>query len=237
MLNIRKFLLIVSYLVLFAISCIFSLKVFEAFFFNKYLIQTPNLKNMTYDEASIILYNSDLKIVKMGAEYSDLPEGQIYSQLPKAGKKIKKGRVLKVWISKGKNSVVVPDFRDMNLLDARVIAEQKGFKVQNITYVNHNLKYNRIITTEPSEGSIVSGNKEISFLVSLNKKEDIIRMPEIIGLTLSEAKAILRKNQLFIGNIQYMESYDLDSDIIIESSIERSEKVAAGSSVDVIVTK
>ncbi len=233
----KKILLILSYVVLLSIGTFFSLKVFETFFFNKHLIETPNLKGLTLDKSSILLHNTGLKIEKMGEAFSELPENQIYSQEPKAGKKIKKGRILKVWVSRGKNTVVVPDFRDMNILDAKVLAEQKGFKIKNTVHTNHNLRYNRVVATEPASGSIVTGDKEISFLVSLNKKEDTIRMPEVIGLSIEEARSLLRRNQIFIGEVTYMDNFNLESGIIVESSIERGEKIAAGSSVDIIVTK
>lgn len=233
----KKIFLIISFFILFTMSLIFSFKTFEAFFFNRYLIKTPNLKNLTIDEASILLHNSDLKLKKMGEEYSDLDEGLLYSQLPLPNKKIKKGRIIKVWVSKGKNSAAVPDFNNMNLLDAKVLAEQKGFAIKNTSYVEHKLKYNRVIATDPPRGSLVSGKKEINFLVSLGQKEDNVRMPDIIGLNIEEGRSILKQNQIFIGNIGYIESVNLNEGIIIESSILLGEKIPAGSAVDIIVTK
>lgn len=233
----KKKILILSYLILFAIGLLFSLKTFEAFFFNKYLIQTPDLKNLTLEEASILLHNSGLRLEKMGEDYSELAEGLLYSQIPLTNKKIKKGRTIKVWVSKGRSTHVVPDFRDMNLLEARVLAEQKGFQLRNTTYVDHSLRYNRVISTEPPTGSLVSGQEPISFLVSLGQREDFVRMPEIMGLTLEEARTILRNNQLFIGNVNEIENFHLDVGIIIETSVQRGEQLPAGSSVNVTITK
>lgn len=233
----KKKLLIISYTVIMGLSLFLWLKIFEASFFNKYLLLTPNLKNLTLDEASILLHNSNLKLEKMGEEFSDLEEGKLYSQIPRANQKIKKGRTIKVWVSKGKNTAVVPDFREMSLLDARVLAEQRGFIIKNLTYVDHKFGYNRVIATEPPEGSVLSHNDEISFLLSVGQKEENVRMPEIIGLTLEEARSILRENQLFIGGVTYISSFQLDSGIIIESNINRGEKIPPGSSVNVVVTE
>jgi beta-lactam-binding protein with PASTA domain len=233
----KKIFLIISLFILFTISLVFSFKTFEAFFFNKYLIKTPNLKNLTFEEAGVLLHNSGLKLKKMGEEYSDVEEGRLYSQIPLPNKKIKRGRVIKVWVSKGKNSAVVPDFKNMNLLDAKVLAEQKGFDIKNISYVEHKLKYNRVITTDPPNGSLVSGKKEINFLVSLGQKEDNVRMPDIIGLGVEDARTLLKQNQIFIGNIKYIESINLEKGVIIESSIPLGDKIPAGSTVDITATK
>ena len=62
-------------------------------------------------------------------------------------------------------------------------------------------------------------------------------MPDIIGLGVDEARTLLRQNQIFIGNIKYIESFNLEKDVIIESSIPLGDKIPAGSTVDIIATK
>lgn len=233
----KKKLLILSYIGLIALSLFLWFNIFKVNFFNHYLIQTPNLRNLTLDEASILLHNSGLRLVKMGEEFSELDEGKVYSQIPRAEQNIKKGRTIKVWISKGKNTAVVPDFREMTLLDARVLAEQRGFNIKNLTYVDHHFGNNRVIATEPPAGSILSHNNELSFLLSIGQREESIRMPEIIGLGLEEARSILRREQLFIGTVDYISTFQLESGIIIESSIRRGERIPPGSSINVVITK
>lgn len=233
----EKRILMFCNIILFFIGVYFSGSIFFKFFFNEFLLEAPDLKSLSINEASILIRNSNLKIRKMGEEYSELEKGKIYSQLPLAGKSIKKERLIKVWVSKGKNSVTVPNFNGLDVLEAKVLAEQKGFKIKNIAYTPDQPKRNTVLATEPVAGSIMANKKEISFLVSSGQVNDYVRMPDIIGLALEDAKEVLQNLQIYISDVEYMASDFLDSGIVVDVNISVNERVKKGSSVEIVITE
>ena len=80
----------------------FSLKIFQIVYFNEKYYKVPNLKSYTVKEVTEALKNSELSIKEAGEEFSDLPIGEIFLQEPEANSVVKKGRTIKVWVSKGK---------------------------------------------------------------------------------------------------------------------------------------
>ena len=122
------------------------------FFFNDYLYETPNLKGLTINEAKGLV-ETNFKLIDMGEHYSEFEKGQIYSQLPISQKHIKKGRPIKVWISKGMDTIILPDLKGKNMQDARVILSDLGIKVDRVSRTMESYTNNKIIGTDPSEGT------------------------------------------------------------------------------------
>ncbi len=235
--RLKKFLMSLIIFCLFIPLLYFGHKVFVKLFFNDFFIETPNLISMEFIRAKNDLKITQLKAVKIGEDFSEYDKGLIYSQIPDPGKIIKPGRSIKVWVSKGKKEVKIPDFSKMDLTSARVLAEKKGLNIKNITYTHHNYAYNRVITSDPSPGEVVADNSDISFLVSIKNDSHSLYMPDLIGVNLREAKVIFNKNGIIIGKKDYINDPILENDIILESNPRPGEKIKAGTVVDLIINQ
>lgn len=204
------------------------------FFFHDFLYETPNLKGLTVEEAKALV-GSEFKLVDMGEHYSELKKGEIYSQLPVSPKHIKKGRPIKIWISKGMDTVVLPDLKGKNMQDARVILSDLGIKVDRISHTMEGYMNNRVMGTDPSEGSLVSRGSSVSLLINVSKIKNI-RMPDILGFSLGEGEKILREKKLVIGDIKKISRNDFPEDTIIDISYPAGKDVLAGSVINITVT-
>lgn len=215
----------------------FSGNIFLKYYFNEFLIVTPDLSNFSVSEAEKLLSKESLEIKEMGEDFSQYDRGKIFSQEPKAGKVIKKGRIIKVWISRGQDQVVVPDFNGMDLSDAKATAEKLGLRLKNISYAQKNAVYNQVISSDPEAGSTVYRNKEISFLVDMKKVGAKVRMPDLIGVDVFTGKRLLKSKNLIMGNIEYIQNGELESGIIVDSGIQPGIMTFEGTVVDVIINK
>lgn len=204
------------------------------FFFHDYLYETPNLKGLTVEEAKALV-GSEFKLVDMGEHYSELKKGEIYSQLPMSPKHIKKGRPIKIWISKGMDTVILPDLKGKNMQDARVILSDLGIKVDRISHTMEGYMNNKVIGTDPSEGSSVSRGSSVSLLINVSKIKNI-RMPDILGFSLGEGEKILREKKLVIGDVKKIYRNDFPEDTIIDISYPAGKDVLAGSVINITVT-
>lgn len=206
-------------------------------YFNRFYYYTPELIGMSYSEVQKELPSGTINIVEEGQDFSDYPQGVIFKQEPLPEKVVKKGRNIKVWVSKGREVYKVPDFIGYSLIQVRADLEKAGVEAGTVAYINSNLPYNTIIATNPRVGgSLVKGQK-LSFLVSRFENKAEVVVPELSGLTLDEAKDLLDKNGLILGNVTYMKILGLDPGIVVESSMAAKQKVSAGTSVDLTVSQ
>ena len=204
------------------------------FFFNDYLYETPNLKGLTINEAKGLV-ETNFKLIDMGEHYSEFEKGQIYSQLPISQKHIKKGRPIKVWISKGMDTIILPDLKGKNMQDARVILSDLGIKVDRVSRTMEGYTNNKIIGTDPSEGTVISRGSPVSLLVNVSRIENI-RMPDILGFSIKEGEDILREKNLVIGDIRKVYRVDFPIDTIIDTNYPAGKDVLAGSIINITVT-
>lgn len=213
----------------------FSLKIFQIVYFNEKYYKVPNLKSYTVKEVTEALKNSELSIKEAGEEFSDLPIGEIFLQEPEANSIVKKDRTIKVWVSKGKALVQVPNLVGMNYLDAKVIAEQKGLIIDKVITVKAQGEYNEVLATDPNTNTLMTRGEKISFLVNGAEQVVEIKMPDIIGISFDSALEILTKNSLIVGNVEFTSIPGVQKNVIIKSSVKSGEKIPAGSAVDLTI--
>lgn len=215
---------------------VFSLKIFQLVYFNEKYYKVPNLKNYTVKEVKSILEANELSLKEMGEEFSELPLGEIFLQEPEAGSIVKKGRNIKVWVSKGAALVDVPNLTGMNYLDAKVIAEQKGLIIDKVVSVKAQGEYNEVIATDPPTNTLMTRGEKISFLINVAEQVVEIRMPDLVGRSFDSALDILTKNALIIGNVEFSSVPGIEKNVIIKSSVKAGTKIPAGSAVDLTIS-
>ena len=220
-----------------AIFLFLALKIFEIEYFNEKYYKVPDLKSYTYDEAEKIVDKTDLNIKKIGKEFSSYPIGQIFLQDPEPGTIVKRGRNIRVWISQGTELVDMPNLTGMNFLDAKILEEEKGMKIDKVITVKGTGKYNEVMATDPATNTLMSKGESISFLVNGLENVVTVKVPDVIGLSLEEGQENLLKNSLIVGNVEYSEVPGIAPGIIIKTSENAGKKVAAGSTINVTVSQ
>jgi len=218
-------------------SIYFGGAVFFRFFFNSFLIETPNLNGLSFEQADSALKKSNLVLKKAGEDFSQFNAEKIYSQVPEPGSKIKEGRTIRVWVSKGVKQVLVPDFSGMDLFNAKVMAEEQGLVIKHISYTKKDSAYNKVITSDPAPGTILSNTNMISMLVSLPEDGDLVIMPELLGVDLWEARKTLSSYRLVLGEVDYIDDVDLESNIVVDASIQAGEKIKPGTVINLTISR
>lgn len=213
----------------------FFIQIFSKIYFNEKYYKVPNLSSYTLEDVTDILNKNELNAVKVGEEFSDLPIGEIFLQEPEPNSIVKKGRNIKVWISKGKALVEVPNLTGMNYLDAKVIAEQKGLIIDKVITVKAQGDYNEVLATDPNTNTLLTRGEKISFLVNGAEQVFEIKMPDLVGLSFDKALEVLTKNSLIVGNVEFSSIPGVGKNVIIKSSVKSGEKIPAGSAVDLII--
>ncbi len=146
---------------------------------------------------------------------------------------------LRIYTHHGR-SIAIPDFSDLPVEDAgKYIAKRKlRYEILDSVYVAE--KDGGIIVDQyPRPGSLVKKNRKIYFTINAHSPEKIL-MPDLVGITLREARTKIEIAGLKIGKLIYR--YDMAINVVLEQHlngepIEAGDTVPKGISVDLILGK
>lgn len=233
----KKIHLIAIFSSLILLSLYFSLNIFLKKHFNEEYYYTPNFSGITLKDAQTLAKKSPVNVIFVSEEFSELPSGQIFSQEPKANAVVKKGRTIRVWTSKGTQDRIIPDVAGLSLIDAKSLVESRGFNLGETSVVSASLPAGTVIATDPEVGLTVSKELPVSFLVSDSTLSSYTKMPDLLGLTLDDAKVVLKDNSLLMGTISYEKVPDMEPGIVVKTNIDFNTNVLTGSAINLVVSK
>ena len=186
-----------------------------------------------------ILTDLGLNTKVKGFEYSeDIPKNHIIFQQPKPSVEIKKGRDIKIVISKGAKNILMPNLQGLSLQQARIIIEENGLcnGEQSVTYSSIFEKDN-IIAQVPSPGAQIARGECINLLLSLGIRPRGYKMPVLNGLALDDAIGLIEKSNLILGEIKYLFFEDKPKDTIADQDPLAGFLVLEGSLVNLVLNR
>ena len=186
-----------------------------------------------------ILTDLGLNTKVKGFEYSeDIPKNHIIFQQPEPSVEIKKGRDIKIVISKGAKNILMPNLQGLSLQQARIIIEENGLchGEQSVTYSSLFEKDN-IIAQVPSPGAQITRGGCVNLLLSLGIRPRAYKMPVLNALTLDDAVGLIEKSNLILGEIKSLFFADKPKDTITDQDPLAGSLVLEGSLVNLVLNR
>lgn len=219
-----------------------GLGVFGAFggyrYYQKSLERTvPALTNMALDAAQNKAAGDDesLLVVKGGEEYSNTVEkGNIISQDIEPGTIVKKGDEINVIVSKGGLSEV-PGLIGKKQADAKKILAKANlnYEVSEKAYSDDVAK-GSIISQEPAAGATIEENETVSVVISDGIEQ--VEVPKLVGKTIEQAKAALKKAKLKFDSSSKEYSDEIDKGKVIRQSVTSGKQINKNTKVSLVVS-
>lgn len=163
-------------------------------------IDVPNVVGLKTGSAQSKLEALELKIEILDSVYKpDLPEGTIVSQDPLPTSKsmvcVKPGRIIRVQVSKKSRLVEMPSLIDKSERISESILKNRGLKCRK-TYVPTSESNGAVLRQlyngkEIKEGTKIPVGSTITLVVGQNNEAQPVTVIDLIGLTISDAKARL----------------------------------------------
>lgn len=198
----------------------------------------PGVVGMTEADAIRTLKSEDFHPTIADTVYGvSLAPGKIFMQKPEAGKVVKEGRSIFLFLSGGEQTVNVPLLIGKSVLDARLALERIGLKLGAIDEAVSSQPKDMIFDQQFAEGTKLKKGQMVGVSVSMGKGYGDIEVPDLIGKSLTEAKNILSKSSLTIGKINFQISNTLLPNTILDQYPAPGNKLNPGESVDLFVTK
>lgn len=151
--------------------------------------------------------------------------------------------IFKGWLSSYTNhgvSIEVPDFSNLSIDEAQVLAEQKGINLIAFdTVFDETKKGNVIVVTKPAAGGFVKEGRTIYATVN-SASPLMVRLPKLVNMSLRQAQINIEAAGLMVGTIDYVPGRA--NDYVLEAKY-RNKSVLAGtkipkrSKIDLVVEK
>lgn len=201
-------------------------------------IKVPNFVGRTFEEAQALAQETGLEIARGEDVYSpDQEEGKITSQNPTADSVVSPGKLITVYVSKGKKDGVVPKIVGMDYKGASEYLKTFGFELGIVKTESSTLPENVIIEQSVEEGSTASKGTKIDVTVSDGKGKETVKMPNLIGKTPDEANAIIDTEGLKLGDAAYEETTTTAQNLIFWQQYPEGTELEKGTAVSYKVSK
>ena len=204
-------------------------------------VEVPNVIGREYTDASKILGEHGLNTVKIeGEKYSaTLPKGHVIKQDPVPKKKVKLGRTIKVFLSKGTELGKVPRLTGYPVTDVESRLTSAGLEMGAVVKVHSDdfPQEGIIIAHTPPADVIIEWGSKINLLVSLGPHPVTLMMPDLRKMDRQKALDMLERSGLRQGFITKEASPTTrKADIVLEHSPQAGERVERNTAVDIVVS-
>lgn len=178
----------------------------------------------------------NLKITQLSYDAA-FPRNAVISQDPPEGNLLKRGRDVRVVISKGAQDIEMPDLRDMTLRQAENIIHARGVPAPSIIRLYSPLPDGTVIAQLPPAGDRVAEISRIEFLVSKGPEPKLLILSDYRGMALEEAADKILAAGLKLGRVRYVEREDSNEDGVLKQEPPPGKPVAPGGEVSLVVMK
>jgi serine/threonine-protein kinase len=199
----------------------------------------PNLEGKDVVYALELLTELELNTKVKGSEYTaDIPKNYVVFQEPRAGTEIKRGRDVKIILSKGPQTVSMPNLLALSVQQANIILEENGICQGELssTY-SKKVEKDHIIAQVPSQGAMISRGGCVDLLISKGVQPKAFKMPELVGLNLEDALQSIEKVKLVIGEIKSAYQKNKPLNIIVKQTPTSGHRVVTASPVSLLINR
>ena len=121
--------------------------------------------------------------------------GYVFEQSEREGEMLKKNAKITLYISMGQNTKKVPDVYGKSESAAVSELKSNGFKTKVVEMLSEDVEKGLVVKTEPQRTQVVEENTEITVYVSSGKPEKKVAVPDVTGMSETDAKKKLEEEK------------------------------------------
>ncbi|SHJ61095.1 serine/threonine protein kinase [Anaerobranca californiensis DSM 14826] len=197
-------------------------------------VVVPNVEGLRLNDAIAILKEKGLNYtITEDVYHAEIPVNHVVYQHPIPNTKVKKGREIALTLSSGPEFVAVPDVVGEEERIAKITIEQRGLKVNIERENSETVLEGRVIRQIPLGGNLLKG-ETVTLIISSGPRS--VELPNLIGLTVEEAKELLSYLNISVRFVTYEPSQgNSPSGIVIRHSHQDNPLVQPGhTSIDLV---
>ena len=197
-----------------------------------------DVQGKTLEEAIAMIEAEDFRAIVSDTMYTNkVAEGIVVDQYPKPNMKVKTGRTVRLKISTSEKLVFIPNLIGQSLRSAELVLQQAGLLIDTV-YSEYNPEYPKgtIAWQYPKANNTMKKGFGIQVTLSKGLPPDFYQVPNVIGLSLNQAKEYLAEARLKVGKISYHEDQDLVPHTVLDQSISEGTVLDRPMNINLVVS-
>ena len=197
------------------------------------LVTVPDCRGLSRERAEALINGANLKVGDVTEEFSaSIPQGKVSSQSPEPGAKESVGATVDLAISKGPESVVVPNVVGMTKDAATKKLEETGFKVEPQD-VSSTQPEGNVTEQNPAAGQKAAKGSKV--VISVSKKSELVTVPTVIGASQNTAETTLTNAGLVASVVQKQTADPAEVGFVLDQDPSAGTTAQKGSTVTIYV--
>ncbi len=203
------------------------------------LVKVPSVLGMQFEEAVKVLENAGLEGLQGDVRYDESkPIGTILEQNPPSDQMVKDGRRIYLIVSGGETLYDVPMLVGRTVRESKFMLAQRNLELQEIES-RPSVQYppGIIIAQVEQPGTKLKKGTKIAVIVSTGMDAGDLKIPELVGKNLEEAKKIILQNKFSIGKINFQPSTTVPVNAVIDQYPKANTMAKENQRIDLFVNK
>ena len=207
-------------------------------------ISVQDVRGLLVMDAKPLLEAQGLRMTVIDSTYSNkVPLGTIVDQDPKPSCNTKEGRIVYVTINATtKRQITMPNLQDMSYRQAETTLRGMGLVVDTMYEYQPSVFPNLVLDIKSNGVSVAPGEKvpvgtKVQLVIGFGRGEEQVEVPNILGLTVQEARSLLLSHRLTIGATYYDEPELKDQEqFIYNQSPKEGEQIVEGEAISIYLS-
>ncbi|MFA7325312.1 MAG: PASTA domain-containing protein [Candidatus Kapaibacterium sp.] len=200
-------------------------------------VNVPSIEGKSLKEASEILNASNLFYEIVSEQYSGQVEGVILKQVPEADKQVKSKRPIFITISKGKETIEMPDLTGISVRQARVTLYNNGLNIGDVQYTYSDLvPKDSVISQNIRKGKNLIYGDTVNLIVSKGPEFQIY-IPKLSGMAFEGIENYLISEGFKLGNVEFIENDTFVPGTIISQLPPSNTLAQTGQYINIVVAR
>jgi len=206
------------------------------------LVSVPNVIGMNQADATAALLAADCILGSVDTTASDtVPAGQVLSQNPSAGTLTTPGSAVSLVLSSGPapepTEVTIPDVTGLTQTAAEEVLKAKGYQLGSVTTINSSTAIvGNVVSQDPAAEVAADEGTAVAVVISLGPALASETVPELVGLSQSEAQSAISAAGFTVGTLGQDYSSSVPTGHVISQSPLPRAKAVSGSGVALIIS-
>ena len=190
-------------------------------------VAVPNVCGSDLQTCLVKLQERGLTLELEKRENSEVSaRGVVIRQQPSPNSTVKSRTPVKVTVSLGPLRQPIPKVISLNKEAAGIILRQSDFKLGKHSYIyDLRAEKNAVIAQDPPRDILKPKDSRVNLLISLGPPPTEFEMPELLGLTLLEARIVLGRMNLPMPNVNDADRPGVEQGVIVDQTPRPGQSV------------
>ena len=198
----------------------------------------PDVRDEFMEAANYKLRSLGFQTEIVRVPFSDTHEpGTVIKMFPRAFTKVKEGRSINLTVAGKMEDIKIPSLIKSTLRNAKLEISRMGLGIDTVIYEYDNqIKFGLITFQLPRAGKTVISSANMTLGVSLGVPPDYYVVPDVVNLSLRNAKKKIGMSGLRVGEINYEFQPELLNNTVIEQNMTVGMRVSFPAFINLLVS-